>query len=546
MYTQRIVLLCTTLLFASGADASDPVWMLRTPIPLAPNDDDSARVPVPDPIARGEYAMVYDSLRGVTVLFGGGDGLAETFEWDGQAWALRPDAGVAPRLGHAMAFDEARGVTVLFGGVPGDVSGAQRPVHMAETMEWDGTAWAQLHDDSGPSPRYDHAMAYDSDRQVVVLFGGFVTRPDSETWEFDGQAWRQIVYVDEAVRPAPRSAHALAYDRQRRVTVLFGGYNGGLMGDTWEWDGQSWAQRSDSDPSPRSHHAMAFDESRGQVVLFGGYIGYPGVAASDETWAWDGETWQLLDIEGPSARYAHAMAYDRRREAVVLFGGDGPVIPEGLAATWELAPDCNENGLPDGHDIAVALSNDCNVNRVPDECDGFAAAAIIAAASRKSCDLPLNLDGWCTTEARRGGITQLILTFDTADLGAPQFFITQVACLGPRAYLPYQGASTIMATTVGGTMAISFTPALENAYRYRISLGCEAVDTPGHYVELRGLEGDVNSDGVVSAADRTAIVAAWTQSGFTCATDLNADGRTNSPDRGILVGIWTGGESCAP
>src|SRR5436190_11706083 len=37
-------------------------------------------------------AMVHDSNRGVTVLFGGTDGddyLNETWEWDGQIWALR-------------------------------------------------------------------------------------------------------------------------------------------------------------------------------------------------------------------------------------------------------------------------------------------------------------------------------------------------------------------------------------------------------------------------------------------------------------------------
>ena len=44
--------------------------------------------------------------------------------------------------------------------------------HVGETWEWDGSAWT-LRASDGPSPRYDHAMAYDSARGVTVLFGGY-------------------------------------------------------------------------------------------------------------------------------------------------------------------------------------------------------------------------------------------------------------------------------------------------------------------------------------------------------------------------------------
>ena len=35
----------------------------------------------------------------------------------------------------------------------------------------------------GPSPRFDHAMAFDTNRQSVVLFGGHVGRVLNDTWE---------------------------------------------------------------------------------------------------------------------------------------------------------------------------------------------------------------------------------------------------------------------------------------------------------------------------------------------------------------------------
>src|SRR5262245_30251395 len=75
---------------------------------------------VEKPIAsRVDHGMAYDSLRGVTVLFGGWNGReadGETWEWDGNTWTLRATTGPSPRTEHAMAYDSARGVTVLFGG----------------------------------------------------------------------------------------------------------------------------------------------------------------------------------------------------------------------------------------------------------------------------------------------------------------------------------------------------------------------------------------------------------------------------------------------
>src|SRR5262245_60363669 len=70
-----------------------------------------------------------------------------------------------------------------------------------------------------------------------------------------------------------RSNAAMAYDSDRQRMVLFGGNLGsaGLFGDTWEWDGASWAHRSAAVvPPARTNHAMVYDAARRRVVLFGG------------------------------------------------------------------------------------------------------------------------------------------------------------------------------------------------------------------------------------------------------------------------------------
>src|SRR5262245_51651299 len=86
--------------------------------------------------------------------------------------------------GAAMVYDSARGVTLLFGG-RSQSSGSY--YGLDETWEWDGVNWMQRMPQTRPWGRYGHAMAYDSDRGVTVLFGGSdFGSPLGDTWEWDG------------------------------------------------------------------------------------------------------------------------------------------------------------------------------------------------------------------------------------------------------------------------------------------------------------------------------------------------------------------------
>src|SRR5215475_3127545 len=106
--------------------------------------------------------------------------------------------------------------------------------------------WTQKQD-IGPQGRVLPAMAYDSTRARVVLFGGNTLQvgipPLGDTWEWDGQIWIQV----SDIGPSPRSRHAMAYDAGRQRLVLFGGLAGSgdnlvALGDTWEWSGEYWTQ----------------------------------------------------------------------------------------------------------------------------------------------------------------------------------------------------------------------------------------------------------------------------------------------------------------
>jgi hypothetical protein len=126
--------------------------------------------------------MAYDLARHVTVLFGGSNAgspnLSDTWEWNGTMWTLRPVGGPSARYFHSMAYDAGRGLTVLFGGT------GSNGISTAETWEWNGTgagSWTQRMI-SGPSPREDHAMAYDAAHAKTVLFGGYSAGWNNQTW----------------------------------------------------------------------------------------------------------------------------------------------------------------------------------------------------------------------------------------------------------------------------------------------------------------------------------------------------------------------------
>ncbi|MFC1609820.1 kelch repeat-containing protein [Myxococcota bacterium] len=286
---------------------------------------------------RGETtAMVYDTARGVVVLFSGGVGGENyfdsegTWEYNGNTWTeVAPGKSPSPRLGHAMTFDTIRAVPVLFGGHDNQEAWESETwedrcrVLVADTWEYDGYTWTEVSPATAPSPRFFHAMVYDNARGVAVLFGGLDTvgGPDcwtalSDTWEYDGNTWTQVT---PEISPPARALHAMAYDAARAVVVLFGGSAdvSDYLSDTWEYDGKTWTEvgwyAGASAPSRRNAHAIAYDANRTVSVLFGGQYDY------NDTWEYDGNTWREITLETPSPQEVGAMAYDANRGVTVLF-----------------------------------------------------------------------------------------------------------------------------------------------------------------------------------------------------------------------------------
>jgi hypothetical protein len=209
----------------------------------------------------------------------------------------------------------------------------------------------------GPCGRAHHSIAYDSRRAQAVLFGGRTdSGPLQETWLLDAGAstWSPACATScEAgtaccTPPSPRSDHALAYDATRGITVLFGGTdaNDNYLGDTWEWDGQVWTEAHPAhSPPARAGHAMSAAPGTSGVVLVGGVSGSGPVR--DAPWTWDGTDWTPVTVSGatPVARAFGVMATDPVDQAALLFGGGSTGEYED---TWllSLARTTPEGGCP--------------------------------------------------------------------------------------------------------------------------------------------------------------------------------------------------------
>ena len=286
------------------------------------------------PPARVRPVMVFDVARRRIVTFGGGGpfggNLGDAWEWDGERWIdvspsedniiPTPANGgevPVPRSSGRLAYDAARGETVLFGG---DSFNNSVFTPLDDMWTWDGQTWRRVTPRGGvPPERAQHAMAYDSRRGRVVLFGGRgASGALNDVWEWDGVVWRNVTPTTGSM-PQARVTPEMVYDSNRGVMVLFGGAAGATnFSDTWEWNGSAWTRRFISAPSPNSFDdQMVFDSVRGQTLWFNNQL---------ETWAYDGTAWRDVsalslsrDLSPPASSQHGRMAYDSLRRRTVLF-----------------------------------------------------------------------------------------------------------------------------------------------------------------------------------------------------------------------------------
>lgn len=280
--------------------------------------------------------MAFHEATGRMVLYGGlsatpSQVLSDTWTYNG-TWTTST-ATAPPRWGHRIVSNTASGKLVTFGGRSPTISGLSN-----ETIEWDGLSWTSVTTVGAPSPRFLYGMCYDSQRDVIVLFGGRnLTGPNNETWEFDGTTWTQNTTINA---PLAREEMGMVYDSSLGRTILFGGCDesiGAIYGDTWHYDGNDWLEVTPAvSPTPRFRGMMEYDSHRSRTIYYGGF---DGTTSQTETFEYYGSDWILVpQTTVPTATTESFSGYDSVRQRYVIFGGFGGSF---LNETWELTSDSN-------------------------------------------------------------------------------------------------------------------------------------------------------------------------------------------------------------
>lgn len=289
-------------------------------------------------MGRAQALFAYNPLRAENILRAGICDTGATDVLCTDQWRLGPVtwdpmgtvAGPSARYNTSLIFDGRGKNLLLFGGLT--VLNNNNVVN-GEMWTYDGTSWKQLNIAGGPSARASHAMAFDSNRALVVLFGGATNDVTAlnDTWEFDGTRWQVRSTVNT---PEEREGHRMVFDSQRKRMVMHGGYVAGVPSrSTWTYDGSDWTRQPDNTAMPaRADAAMAYDENRGVTVMFGGRDTLNN--ALNDLWEYDGTTWSKKTVAGaPSGRLGGTMTYDATRKVVLMYGGD-PVLNAQLKDLW--------------------------------------------------------------------------------------------------------------------------------------------------------------------------------------------------------------------
>jgi|GEM_PF-5210090 len=349
------------------------------------------------------HAMAFDGSN--IVLVGGQDsggaynGDIYTYDASSDAWTQiagpvpsgsPPDNPNLQRINPAV-FNTSSGF-FIFGGM--DNYGC----FLCDLWKWDGTNfedWTLPDNYPYPAPRWLGGLAYLADASRVILFGGegpwgrlydaWAYDPANDSWEkltatgpilgrsqtamceigndkvasfggLDGNSLAADIWIltyDSGngtytwSNPVQLNAQApgAAYDPNKQLVGIFGGYKAGVLTDTNSFDGTTLQSVTASTyPAGRLWHAMAYHPTLQKLIIFGGAVISGGNISSafSDTWSLtltdaQNGTWEVMNtVNTPTGRFWHAMAANDTKHVVIMFGGYDFANDKVLDDAWVL------------------------------------------------------------------------------------------------------------------------------------------------------------------------------------------------------------------
>ena len=352
----------------------------QTPIPPSPTpvpptatqtpEPTPSPFPTPIPLPRSRYGngLVYDHESSLIIVVGGGIGemtiANDTWTYDfnmGQWKQIEIESGTGPPPldNGAMVYDAESDRAIWHGGLEGETADFSKFIRDTWSFDANSGTWEKRA--PGPAGGFDHQMAYDSESDRVVYFGGVFLNMDAfnllnalwqgeklgGTWTYD---WNTDTWTEMEPNPSPppRYGAAMAYHAQADRVIMFGGvfeYQSEDDRHVWAYDlnTNTWEQMGAVEGVPLASLRMAYDAESNLMVLYGGgRINLGG----NQTWVYNFEEDSFTNMSPehtPGNKISwHAMTYVDEIDRVVLFGGmlDGDYSAK-LAEPWLY--DYNEN-----------------------------------------------------------------------------------------------------------------------------------------------------------------------------------------------------------
>ncbi len=186
--------------------------------------------------------------------------------------------------------------------------------------------------ESMPAGRSQHAMTFDTDKNMLLVFGGSThpknvgaAKVGNELWGWKDSKWRIL----STAGPTPREDAKFVYHKRNHRAYLYGGRTYDMRGNAvvssefWEWDGSSWTLlTAAAAPGKLLHMNLVYDELRNKIVLFGGVNIETGF--SNETWEWSDVWTKSTTSNAPQPRIAFSAFYSNILQKSIFVGGVGP------------------------------------------------------------------------------------------------------------------------------------------------------------------------------------------------------------------------------
>lgn len=252
----------------------------------------------------GSTPLIYDSAR-AQLLTVTDDNPVRTLAWNGSSWTTIFSGGVTPRTAAALAYDSVRSRVVLFGGDAGRI----------DTWEWDGATWSEKQP-TGTRPLMASAssMVFHAALGEMVVVGVETESGEYAAFRYNGSRWQPSHWF-----PAYFSLRIVSscYDPAQQAAVYLIAGEGDRF-QVWNYTAAGWSYKGDL--KSNSNATIYFDPRSARLTAFDPSVFRDqGPGTFGATLEWVSGQWQLMSVRSPSLmNFTRVLAgYDTSRAQLV-------------------------------------------------------------------------------------------------------------------------------------------------------------------------------------------------------------------------------------